>query len=68
MNPFFASAYYNRGLAYARLGNHAAAKQDFKKAIQLNPADDLARHYLTMVEETEVWEQGRKENLLQTSE
>jgi len=65
LNPFLASAYYNRGLAWARLGDTKAAKQDFRKAIQLNPADDQARRYLMMAEETEIWEQGQGEYLYQ---
>jgi len=37
MNPDDAKAYYNRGIAYKRLGNDEKASADKKKAIKLDP-------------------------------
>ena len=37
LDPQFASAYYNRGLAYQRLGQSERAIKDFNEAIRLNP-------------------------------
>jgi tetratricopeptide (TPR) repeat protein len=36
-DPNYASAYNNRGFAYAELGQYQLAIQDFDKAIQLDP-------------------------------
>ncbi|MBQ6975990.1 MAG: tetratricopeptide repeat protein [Selenomonadaceae bacterium] len=35
INPNFAEAYYNRGLAYQALGNNAQAQADFQRAKEL---------------------------------
>lgn len=43
INPQLAEAYYNRGVAYDKLGNHQQAIKDFSKAIELNP--QLAEAY-----------------------
>ena len=37
LNPKFAEAYNDRGVAYADLGNPTRAIKDYNKAIQLNP-------------------------------
>ena len=42
MNPNLAEAYYNRGLAYAKLNQHERAIKDYDKAIELNPNDAKA--------------------------
>jgi len=38
LNPNFAEAYNNRGLAYAELNKYEQAIEDYGKAIELNPA------------------------------
>ena len=42
--PDFTSAYYNRGIAKAELGNYAAAIKDFDKVIELTP-DHVGAYY-----------------------
>ena len=37
LDPQFASAYYNRGLAYHRLGQSERAMQDYEEAVRLDP-------------------------------
>ena len=37
INPDFAKAYYNRGVAYGKLGNHRQAISDYDRAIEINP-------------------------------
>ena len=37
LNPNYADAYNNRGVAYGNLGNYKQAIVDFNKAIQINP-------------------------------
>jgi tetratricopeptide (TPR) repeat protein len=37
IKPGHAEAYYNRGVAYARLGNYGQAVSDYGRAIELNP-------------------------------
>jgi tetratricopeptide (TPR) repeat protein len=44
MNPDFAKAYYNRGLARAQQGNFALAMEDFTRAIEINPHHAQAYH------------------------
>jgi Tfp pilus assembly protein PilF len=39
IKPDFALAYYNRGLAYAKLGRYQSAVEDFNKAISLKQDD-----------------------------
>ena len=41
-NPDYVEAYYNRGLCYEAVGNIAAAKDDYDKAISFKPNYDLA--------------------------
>lgn len=36
--------YINRGIAYARLGNHKAAEEDFKRALELKPDHPVANN------------------------
>jgi Tfp pilus assembly protein PilF len=38
------------GLAYSRLGNNAAAAEQFRKALRLNPEDDEVKAYLKQSE------------------
>jgi len=42
LNPNDAVAYYNRGLAYAKLNEHERAIEYYGKAIKLNPNDAKA--------------------------
>ena len=42
LNPDDANAYYNRGLAKDKLGQHFAAIADYDIAIRLNPDDAIA--------------------------
>ena len=44
INPNYAEAYHNRGVAKEKLGQHIAAIKDFDNAIQLTP-DHLKAHY-----------------------
>ena len=37
LNPDYANAYYNRGVAKGKLGDYKGAIEDFDKAIALNP-------------------------------
>ena len=37
INPRFAEAYYNRGLAYGKKGQYDKAISDYTKAIEINP-------------------------------
>ena len=39
LDPKFTEAYFNRGLARAKLGRHETAIQDFSEAIRLAPKD-----------------------------
>ena len=39
LNPNYADAYYNRGLAYGAKGDQDRAIQDLNEAIRLNPKD-----------------------------
>ena len=41
-NPDYVEAYYNRGLCYEAVGNIAAAKEDYDKAISYRPNYELA--------------------------
>ena len=43
-NPNDDDAYYNRGIAYHKLGQYKRAIQDFNKVIQLNPDDNFVYH------------------------
>lgn len=43
LNPNFAEAYNNRGIAYRKKGNHTCAIADYTKAIELKP--DFAKAY-----------------------
>ena len=38
LNPNFAVAYYNRGIAYERKGDYTRAIEDFTKAMKMNPS------------------------------
>src|SRR5262249_36221700 len=42
----FALAFYNRGLAWERLGDPAAAASDYKRALALDPMVELVRQGL----------------------
>jgi tetratricopeptide (TPR) repeat protein len=42
LNPQYAGAYNNKGIAYAKLGNYQQAIKDYNKAIELNPQDAKA--------------------------
>jgi tetratricopeptide (TPR) repeat protein len=42
----FALAYYNRGLAWERLGNPTAAAGDYQRALTLDPMVELVRQGL----------------------
>ena len=42
LQPDYARAYGNRGIAYSGLGNHQRAIEDFNEAIRLNPEDAIA--------------------------
>ena len=42
LDPRYADAYFNRGLAYAELGQYERAIQDYNDAIRLKPDDALA--------------------------
>ena len=44
LNPQFADAFCNRGLAYVNLGRYARAMQDFDKAIELKPQFAIAHN------------------------
>ena len=46
LNPKFAEAYNNRGLAYEELGDIKRAIQDYSKVIDLNPESAIAYHNL----------------------
>src|SRR5271169_414860 len=39
LNPNYTEAYFNRGVAYGKLGNNKQAIADYNKAIDLNPKD-----------------------------
>ena len=45
INPSYAVAYYNRGLAYAVKGQHDKAISDFNKILEINPRDAMAYGY-----------------------
>jgi tetratricopeptide (TPR) repeat protein len=45
LNPEYANAYYNRGIAYNDLKQYNEAIADYTKAIELNPK--FARHITT---------------------
>jgi serine/threonine protein kinase len=42
LNPSYAAAYNNRGIAYCNLKEHTKAIADFNRAIELNPGDAAA--------------------------
>ena len=42
LNPNYASAFNNRGLAYVNKGDNDRAIQDYDQAIKLNPNDTVA--------------------------
>ena len=44
LNPEFANAYYERGLAHGRRGKYDESIADFSKVIMFNPADAAAPH------------------------
>ncbi len=48
-DPEYTEAYYNRGLCYEALGNIAAAKADYQKAIDQRPGYELAMKGLERV-------------------
>ncbi|GAH96835.1 unnamed protein product, partial [marine sediment metagenome] len=37
LNPKYANAYYNRGIAYGELRQHTKAVSDYTRAIELDP-------------------------------
>lgn len=49
VNPEYAEAYYHRGLAEERMGDKAAAIQDYRQALNIFPSFDLARQGLKRV-------------------
>jgi len=42
LDPQYATAYNNRGVAYAKLGNHNQAIKDYNKTIKINPQYAMA--------------------------
>ena len=50
VDPGYAEAYYNRGLCYEAVGNVAAAKSDYEKAIALRPGYEMATKGLGRVQ------------------
>ncbi len=48
-DPGYAEAYFNRGLCYEAMGDVAAAKSDYEKAMQLRPGYELAAKGLARV-------------------
>ena len=44
LNPDFATAYYNRGVAYKNLGKYQLAIDDYSRAIRINP-DNASAYY-----------------------
>ena len=60
LNPEYAVAYYNRGIAYRNIGDFDASIADFSKAITLNPYDANAYYlrgnvWLNLIE----WEKAK---------
>ncbi|MDR1220218.1 MAG: tetratricopeptide repeat protein [Treponema sp.] len=49
LDPNYATAYYNRGLASYYKGDYARAHADWEKALQLNPNDTTARDNLELL-------------------
>jgi len=47
VDPEFAGAYANRGIAYDRMGNHEQALADYRKAQELDPSVDDGPGWLT---------------------
>ncbi len=45
INPIFAEVYYNRGLAYAQLGEKQGAREDFQKAADLYQQQNNIEQY-----------------------
>ncbi|GMF31102.1 unnamed protein product [Phytophthora lilii] len=43
-NQVLARAYYFRGFAYLKLGTYLPAQQDFRRAMELNPADETIQN------------------------
>lgn len=46
INPRYYNAYHNRGLANENLKNYRKARDDYKKALEINPAFDLSANAL----------------------
>jgi [acyl-carrier-protein] S-malonyltransferase len=46
LDPQFHAGYYNRGLARERLGDPAAAADDYRRALMLDPMVELVRQRL----------------------
>jgi serine/threonine protein kinase len=44
--PDSAACYFNRGRAYAELGRHDQARQDYERTLELDPAHEAARKLL----------------------
>ena len=42
LNPKYAEAYNNRGIAHLKLGNYQQAIRDYDKAIKLDPKNAMA--------------------------
>ena len=45
LDPNYAPAYYSRGIAYGKIGNHQQAIKDLTKVIEIKPGDAAAYHY-----------------------
>ena len=50
LDPNYALAYYNRGVAYQGLEEYEKAKADYRKALTINPDLELAKENLALLE------------------
>jgi tetratricopeptide (TPR) repeat protein len=48
LDPLFANAYKDRGIAQLELGEYARAVEDFDQAVQINPQDAEAYYNVTL--------------------